>query len=102
MRTINTTAFVLALVVVLGYYMFSVRKWKKNSIPIEKSQENPPEMALVTTLVKDTEDEDELVAIMTAAIHEFTGSDDFQVVKIKPSAKNWTVSGWQNSLRNPQ
>jgi len=106
-RVINTTAFVLALVVVLGYYLFSVRKWKtqnkNNSMPMEKGKENNHEMSLVTLPVnEDTEENDELVAIMTAAIHEFTGSADFQVVKIKPSATNWTLTGWQNSLRNPQ
>jgi hypothetical protein len=27
-KIINTTAFILALLVTLGYYFFSVRKWK--------------------------------------------------------------------------
>lgn len=103
MRIINTTAFVLALVVVLSYYLFSVRKWKKTSIITEEGNDHIPGTPLVMTAVDvDTEQDDELVAIMTAAIHEFTGREDFQVVKIKQNRKNWTLTGWQDSLRNPR
>jgi hypothetical protein len=47
----------------------------------------------------DTE-EDDLIAAITAAIHEFTGTGDFEVVSIKPSGDNWTLTGRLNLLRN--
>lgn len=100
----NTTAFVVALVIVLAYYFFSVRKWKaqnhKDVIPTKSVNANTNDIPVATIIVdEDTEEDEELVAIITAAIHEFTGTDDFEVVKIKPSAPNWTLTGRQKALR---
>lgn len=94
----------MALVVVLAYYFFSVRKWKtqnnKNVIPTEGGNANANDIPVATTIVdKDTEEDEELVAIITAAIHEFTGTEDFEVVRIRPS-EAWTLTGRQNALRN--
>jgi len=47
----------------------------------------------------DTVEED-LIAVITAAIHEFTGTSDFEVVRIRPSAEKWTLTGRQNSVSN--
>ena len=105
MRVINTTAFVLALVVALAYYFFSVHKWKaqnnKNVMPTEGGNTNTNDIPLAITIIdKATVEEEELVAIITAAIHEFTGKKDVEVVSIRPSATNWTLTGRQNALRN--
>lgn len=104
MKVINTTAFVLALVVVLAYYFFSVHKWKdennKKAIPTEGGNPNTNDIPLAITIVdEDPEDDEVLVAIISAAIHEFTGTDNFEVVRIKPSPA-WTLTGRQNALRN--
>jgi len=104
-RVINTTAFVLALVIVLAYYFFSVRKWKaqnnKKAISTESVHVDTNDRPVGLTIVDgEIEDDEELVAIITAAIHEHTGKDDFEVVKIRPSATNWTLTGRQNALRH--
>lgn len=59
-------------------------------------QENPLSKELI-----GIEAEDEyLIAVITAAIHEFTGTESFVVVRIKPRAENWIVIGRQNQLSN--
>jgi hypothetical protein len=47
----------------------------------------------------DVEDE-YIIAAITAAIHEFTGSGEFEVVRIRPTAQNWILTGRQNLLAN--
>lgn len=105
MRVINTTAFVLALLVALAYYFFSVRKWKaqnnKNIIPTEVSNANTEGVPSAIMIINEgTAEDEELIAVITAAIHEFTGTRDFEVVMIKPSAVIWTLTGRQKALRN--
>jgi Na+-transporting methylmalonyl-CoA/oxaloacetate decarboxylase gamma subunit len=47
------------------------------------------------------EAEDEyLIPVITAAIHEFTDTENFEVVRIKPNARNWILIGRQNQLAN--
>jgi len=103
-KVINTTAFVLALVVVLAYYFFSVHQWKtkinKKELPTESDNQNANDIPLAFTIVDENpEYDEELVAVITAAIHEFTGTDNFKVVSIKPRPA-WTPTGRQNALRN--
>lgn len=105
MRIINTTAFVVALVLVLAYYFFSVRKWKaqnnKNVITTEMISTNGDDVSVAIAIGNENcEEGEELFAIITAAIHEFTGSTEFEVVKIRASADNWRITGRQNALRN--
>lgn len=44
--------------------------------------------------------EEDLIAVITAAIQEFTGTGEFEVVKIKRSSENWTLTGRQNLVSN--
>lgn len=58
------------------------------------------EIILASTLVAMDAEEEYLIAVITAAVHEFTRTGDFEVVRIKPSAENWTLIGRQNLLAN--
>lgn len=56
---------------------------------------------LTASASNDADVEDEyIIAAITAAIHEFTGSGEFEVVRIKPTAQNWILTGRQNLLIN--
>lgn len=49
----------------------------------------------------DADVEDEyIIAAITAAIHEFTDSEEFEVVRIRLTAQNWILTGRQNLLIN--
>lgn len=41
------------------------------------------------------DDESEIMAVITAAIAEFEGDNDFQVASIKRRANNWKLTGCQ-------
>jgi len=87
---------VLSLVVICLIVALGNRSKQETAIEQNNSQEIP----LPSTLV-DVESEDEyLIIVITAAIHEFTGTENFEVVRFKPSAKNWTLIGRQNLLAN--
>jgi hypothetical protein len=59
---------------------------------------NVCEVSLVEHLASADVEEDELIAIITAAIHEFAGAKDFEVVSIKQNGENWALTGRQNLL----
>ncbi len=62
---------------------------------------NAHEVHPLPTSVVDVEEEDEeeLIAVITAAIEELTGTSEFEVVRITPRAGNWLLTGRQNLLR---
>lgn len=64
---------------------------------IEESDES--EYVPLAPLLVDGSEEEYLIAVITAAIQEFTGSGDFEVVQIKQRAQNWTLIGRQNLLK---
>ncbi len=65
-------------------------------------QQNHGQHGILTVSAStDADMEDEyIIAAITAAIHEFTGSGEFEVVRIKPTAQNWILTGRQNLLIN--
>jgi len=67
----------------------------------EPHNKNVHEVHPLPTSVVDVEEEDEeeLIAVITAAIEEFTGTSEFEVVRITPRAGNWLLTGRQNLLR---
>jgi Na+-transporting methylmalonyl-CoA/oxaloacetate decarboxylase gamma subunit len=88
---------VLSLVVICLILMIGNRPAKEPII----AQSNDLQEFPLSAALSDVEAEDEyLIAVITAAIHEFTGGENFEVVKIKPSAKNWTLIGRQNLMSN--
>lgn len=58
------------------------------------------EMSLESTVLDIDTEEEYLIAVITAAVHELTGNGDFEVVRIERSAENWTLTGRQNLLAN--
>lgn len=85
---------VLAIVVIC-IVMIRNRSQKESA----KSSEQH-EILLPPTLTEIDAEEEYVIAVITAAIHEFTGTGEFEVVKIKPSAQNWILTGRQNLLAN--
>lgn len=56
---------------------------------------------LTASASTDADVEDEyIIAAITAAIHEFIGSGEFEVVRIRPTAHNWILTGRQDLLIN--
>lgn len=86
---------VLAIIVISFIVMIRNRSQKESA----KSSEQH-EILLPPTLTEGDAEEEYVIAVITAAIHEFTGTGDFEVVKIKPSAQNWILTGRQNLLAN--
>jgi hypothetical protein len=72
---------------------------KPQGAPMIHENSEQHEILLPSTITELEADED-VIAVITAAIHEFTGTGEFQVVKIKPSATNWVLTGRQNLLAN--
>lgn len=88
-------AFVVCLVTVLRK-----RSLAKTNVadPASQHSANVCEVSLVENLAHADVEEDELIAIITAAIHEFAGAKDFEVVSIKQNGENWALTGRQNLL----
>jgi hypothetical protein len=42
----------------------------------------------------------ELISVIMAAVAEFEGAEEFAVLTIKSSGCNWTLSGWQDLIRD--
>ncbi|AIF52812.1 hypothetical protein [Pelosinus sp. UFO1] len=74
-----------------------IKKRSSEELSIEESDES--ECAPLAPQLIDGSEEEYLIAVITAAIQEFTGSGDFEVVQIKQYAQNWTLIGRQNLLR---
>lgn len=86
---------VLAIVVICFIVMIRNRSQKE---PTKSSE--PHEILIPSALAELEAEEEYVIAVITAAIHEFTGTGEFEVVKIKPSAQNWVLTGRQNLLAN--
>jgi hypothetical protein len=88
---------IISLVVICLILIIGNRSPKETTIENSNElQEIPLPAALSAGEVED----EYLIAVITAAIHEFTGTENFEVVRIKPSAKNWTLIGRQNLMVN--
>ncbi len=84
--------FVISVILVLR------KNGSQKEIVMQPNHEHEFQAVSANTDV-DVEDE-YIIAVITAAIHEFTGSEAFEVVKIRPTAQNWTLTGRQNLLIN--
>lgn len=61
----------------------------------------PPRVTQQAVSFNDNEEE-ELIAVITAAIAEFTGSstDAFKVLRIRQHSANWSLTGRQDIMHN--
>ena len=87
---------VLSLAMICLILMLGNRS-KKSVMEQSYNQQNVSIPAVIVDLEMDDE---YVIAVITAAIHEFTGTDNFQVVRIKSRADNWILIGRQNLLAN--
>ena len=91
---------VLIIIVFCLIMVLRKRSTAKASL-IDKTNENSPSSHLVPVLVgMDGEDDEGLIAVITAAVHEFAGTGDFKVVSIKQNGDSWKITGRQDLLRN--
>lgn len=74
-----------------------VKKRSSEELNIEESDES--DCTPLAPLLVEANEEEYLIAVITAAIQEFSGSGDFEVVQIKQHAQNWTLIGRQNLLK---
>ncbi|MDR3589350.1 MAG: OadG family protein [Negativicutes bacterium] len=92
----------LLVVIVVAVILFLILRNK----PKEESAQSVPAQsapqlaasAAPAYAVQDAED-DELLAVITAAVAEFEGGGEFQVVSIRPSGRNWAFTGRQELMQ---
>lgn len=87
---------VLSLAMICLILMLGNRSKK----PVMEQSYNQKNVSIPAVIVDLEMDDEYLIAVITAAIHEFTGTDNFQVVRIKSRADNWILIGRQNLLAN--
>lgn len=88
------------VLVIIVICLIVVLRLRSHGGPTIEQNSHQHEIPLASTLVDMDAEEEYLIAIITAAVHEFTGTGEFEVVRIKRSAENWTLIGRQNLLAN--
>ena len=87
------------LFLLLGIICLLVVIKKRSSEELRIEEVDESEDAPLAPQLVDGSEEEYLIAVITAAIQEFAGSGDFEVVQIKQHASNWTLFGRQNLLK---
>jgi hypothetical protein len=92
----NSTAFLIGLVVAIGYYLYSRRK---------KPADNNWEAVIQKICDEDKKafpvsEEDELIAVIAAALAEADGTESFQAPRIRSSCRKWAFTGRQELVHN--
>lgn len=67
----------------------------RNGIAAETATETVPACGAASLPGMATEDDDEILAVITAAIAEFEGDHDLQIASIKRRSNNWKLTGLQ-------
>lgn len=90
------TALVMIIILAIGAI------WLVHKKPREEAQPQIEKMATPKVMAQPKQDDEELIAVITAAIAEFTGSssDDFKVLSIRPHRNNWALSGRQDIMHS--
>ena len=88
------------VLIVIVICLILVWRYRSHSEPNIEQKNVQQQIFLPSNLVEVDAQDDDLIAVITAAIHEFTGTRDFEVVKITPSAENWKLTGRQNQISN--
>lgn len=95
---------ILTLLVIISVMSILLKLQK----PTKRPEKNNPTDYVLTkggvNMPADTKGaelcEAELLAVITAAIHAFTGSAEFKVVRVKRCSNNWTLFGRQIIMTN--
>ena len=89
----------LLIVMLIGVGWFLLRSKRRVDMLAQQTTQPQKVIAPVVEAVLETESEDdELLAVLAAAVTEFEGTSDFQVVSIRPSGRNWTLTARQELL----
>jgi len=85
---------VIAILVAAALFLILRKK------PEEQAQSAPQlqESGASGYVAQMTED-DELFAVIAAAVAEFEGGGEFQVLSIRPSGRNWAFTGRQELMQ---
>lgn len=92
----NSTAFLIGLVAAVGYYLYSRRK-KRTNIDREAAIQKTSDEDIKAFPISE---EDELLAVIAAAVAEAEGTDEFRALRIRPSGKTWALTGRQELVHN--
>jgi|GEM_PF-2263296 Na+-transporting methylmalonyl-CoA/oxaloacetate decarboxylase gamma subunit len=92
--------WLVLLVIVFRLIMVLRKRSQDKSDSHDFNHEGTPINPGATAVVDIDAEEDDLIAVITAAIHEFAGHGDFEVVSIKPSGGDWKLTGRQELLRS--
>jgi hypothetical protein len=86
----------ILVVIVVAIIAFLILRNK----PAEQTQSAPrPEASGAPAYVAQTSEDDELFAVIAAAVAEFEGGGEFQVLSIRPSGRNWAFTGRQELMQ---
>ena len=93
------TMWVVLIILAIGVI------WLVNKKPLEEvqqQQETAPLAQHSPTISSPDEDADELIAVITAAIAEFTNvsADEFKVLTIRRQSENWALTARQSITYN--
>ena len=92
------TWLVLGIAIVAVVLMVKTRKGTA-AMPVTEA--DPADAAaFVPVAVMDEDEESEILAVITAAIAEFEGDNDFQVASIKRRSNNWKLTGCQELINS--
>jgi len=87
----------LVIAVIAAIVLFLVLRNKSAEAPARSVPRLEPGGAPAYT-APATED-DELFAVIAAAVAEFEGGGEFQVLSIRPSGRNWAFTGRQELMQ---
>ena len=96
----------LVLVILAIGVVWLVRKKPREEVVHEQenllSQDQPGAQQAMNSSSENVENEGEFIAVITAAIAEFTklSSSEFTVLRIEQHSANWALTGRQNVMHN--
>jgi Na+-transporting methylmalonyl-CoA/oxaloacetate decarboxylase gamma subunit len=95
-----TWLLVVIVVAIIGFLILRNRPKEEQAQPTPA--QSVPQLAEPSAApvyaVQESED-DELFAVIAAAVAEFEGGGEFQVLSIRPSGRNWTFTGRQELMQ---
>ncbi len=100
--------FITLLVIIFAFFIMlklqrPAKRPEKNNeyvMPAVQSKQDMPVMAVQSGAESAVVQDEELLAVITAAIYAFNGSAGFRVVSFRRSCNNWQFAGRQNLMNS--
>lgn len=86
----------LLLIIIAALLVFLRRRLKATASQSARPPLSPAPVSRVTQVTA----EEELLAVITAAVAEFEGTDEFRVLSIKRGGRNWKLTARQELLHS--